>query len=73
VFKAIALDLDKPIVTTLMDFTADSLINNTVNDGIARGLSPQGIKDLLLANIDTATAEGKRQQIDVLRSVGKWN
>jgi multiple sugar transport system substrate-binding protein len=72
-WKAIALELDKPIYMTIMDATVDNLIINAINEGISKNLNPQGIKDLLKLRVDEACAEQKRQQIDIVRSVGKWH
>lgn len=67
----IANDL-KPVYTTMMDTTAEGCIYSSVNTGLEQGLSAEQIRDLVAADIETATAEVKAQQIQVLKDAGVW-
>ena len=72
-FGKIALELDQPIFMTIMDGNADSLMLTTINEGLNRNLTPQQIKDTLKDAVEAATAEQKRQQIDIFHSIGFGN
>jgi multiple sugar transport system substrate-binding protein len=72
VWKAIAAGLKEPAYTTLMDSTAQNLIGEIVNAGLTEGLNAQTIKQRIKTNMDQATQEQKRQQIQLLRNAGLW-
>jgi multiple sugar transport system substrate-binding protein len=71
-WKEISQDMDKPIYTTIMDTTAESTMGTAVTAGIERGLDAAGIKRFVTQEIELATAELKRQQIQTLRDAGVW-
>ncbi len=73
--KSIAADIAadiQPVVTTMMDTTAEGCIYSSVNAGLQQGLDAEGIRDLLKADIEAATAEVKQQQIQALKDAGVW-
>ena len=63
----------QPVFTTIMESTVNPIFYNSVNASLDRGLSPQAIKDALRADVEAATAELMRQQIQMLRDAGVWN
>jgi multiple sugar transport system substrate-binding protein len=69
-WKGIAQDMDKPIYTTIMDTTAESTMNTAITAGIEQGLDAAGIKRFVVQEIELATAELKRQQIQTLKDAG---
>ena len=74
--KALWVELAKqlvPVYTTQMDVTAEGQILTTVNQGLQEGLDAEGIRDLLGKNIEDATAELKKQQIQTLKDAGVWD
>jgi multiple sugar transport system substrate-binding protein len=71
-WKEISQDMDKPIYTTIMDTTAEGTMGTAVTAGIERGLDAAGIKRSVIQEIELATAELKRQQIQTLRDAGVW-
>jgi multiple sugar transport system substrate-binding protein len=71
-WKEMAGDMDKPIYTTIMDTTAESTMGSAITAGIERGLDAAGIKKFIVQEIEAATAEMKRQQIQTLRDAGVW-
>jgi multiple sugar transport system substrate-binding protein len=71
-WKGMAGLMDKPIYTTIMDTTAESTMGSAISAGIEQGLDAAGIKRFIAREIETATAEMKRQQIQTLRDAGVW-
>ena len=72
-WKQMAAELDKPVYTTMMDNSAEGVMNSTVNAALDEGIEdPAVIKRRIAAEIETATAELKRQQIQTLRDAGVW-
>lgn len=67
----LAKDL-RPVNNTMMDTTAEGQIFTSVNQGLEEGLDAEGIRSLLAENIETACAEVKEQQIQVLKDAGVW-
>jgi multiple sugar transport system substrate-binding protein len=72
-WRQIARTMNTEVYTTIMDGVVDPLIGSSVNEGLEQGLSPAAIKQRLRANVEAASAETRRQQIDILRTVGLWN
>ncbi|MDR0599295.1 MAG: extracellular solute-binding protein [Treponema sp.] len=73
-WKRMAAELDKPVYTTIMDTTAEDVMNRSVNASLDQGITdPGAIKKQAVSDIETATAELKRQQIQMLRDAGVWN
>jgi multiple sugar transport system substrate-binding protein len=72
-WRQIARTMDTEVYTTIMDGVVDPLIASSANEGLEQGLSPAAIKQRLRANVEAASAETRRQQIDILRTVGLWN
>ena len=73
--KSLAADIAadiKPVVTTMMDTTAEGCIYSSVNSGLQQGLDAEGIRSLLISDIEAATAEVKQQQIQALKDAGVW-
>jgi multiple sugar transport system substrate-binding protein len=70
-WSRIAADVP-PTFHTIMDPTVVTTFYNSVNNSLARGLDAQGIKSALYADIQTATAELRRQQIQLLTDAGVW-
>jgi multiple sugar transport system substrate-binding protein len=62
-----------PVYTTIMDMAAEGELYGSVNAGLEQGLDAAGIRQLFISNIQTATAELKRQQIQILQDAGVWN
>jgi multiple sugar transport system substrate-binding protein len=71
-WKEMGADLDRPVYTTIMDTTVESQMRTSVYEGIKMGLDAQGIKNLIREQVATATAELRRQQIQILRDSGVW-
>ncbi len=63
----------QPVNTTMMDTTAEGCIYSSVNAGLEQGLSAEEIRNLVASDIETATAEVKQQQIQVLKDTGLWD
>ncbi len=63
----------QPVNTTMMDTTAEGCIYSSVNAGLEQGLSAEEIRDLVASDIETATAEVKQQQIQLLKDAGLWD
>jgi multiple sugar transport system substrate-binding protein len=72
-WKQIARTMNTEVYTTIMDGAADQELGPALNEGLERGLSPAGIKQLFREKVEASTAESRRQQIEILRSVGLWN
>jgi multiple sugar transport system substrate-binding protein len=72
-WRQIARTMNTEVYTTIMDGAADQELGPTLNEGLERGLSPAGIKQLFRERVEASTAESRRQQIEILRSVGLWN
>jgi multiple sugar transport system substrate-binding protein len=62
----------KPVYTTIMEATVNTVFYNSVTNSLSKGLTPVQIKAALLADIETNTAELTRQQIQILRNAGVW-
>lgn len=71
VYIQIANEL-KPIVTTMMDTTAEGCIFSSVNAGLADNLDASAIRERVRSDIETATAEIKKQQIQIFQDAGVW-
>jgi multiple sugar transport system substrate-binding protein len=71
-WKDIAGDMDKPIYTTIMDTTAEGTMGTALTAGIEQGMDAAALKQYMTKEIETATAELKRQQIQTLRDAGVW-
>ncbi len=63
----------QPVNTTMMDTTAEGCIYSSVNAGLEQGLNAEQIRDLVASDIETAAAEVKQQQIQVLKDAGLWD
>jgi multiple sugar transport system substrate-binding protein len=57
---------------TLMDSTVSGLIVPTVDEGLAQNMTARQIKDLIKTKVESATAEQRRQQIDIFKETGFW-
>jgi multiple sugar transport system substrate-binding protein len=62
----------KPVYPTIMEATVNTIFYNSVNSSLDKGLNAQQIKAQVLTDIETGTAELKRQQIQTLRDAGVW-
>jgi multiple sugar transport system substrate-binding protein len=71
-YKQLSENLDRPIYATIMDVTVEETISNSINTGIERNMTSQALKTFIRQEIETATAEQRRQQIQTLRDAGAW-
>ncbi|AEF81069.1 ABC transporter substrate-binding protein [Leadbettera azotonutricia] len=71
-YKQLSENLDRPVYATIMDVTVEAAIGSAINTGIERNLGAQALKTFIKQEIETATAELKRQQIQTLRDAGVW-
>jgi multiple sugar transport system substrate-binding protein len=71
-WKKIAQGLADYVFTTIMDVTASSTIPTSVSTGIEQGLDAQAIKRLIVKDVEAASAEQKRQQIEIFKNAGVW-
>jgi multiple sugar transport system substrate-binding protein len=71
-WKKIAQGLPDYVFTTIMDVTAVNAVPASVLTGIDQGLNTQQIMQLVRTDIDNATSELRRQQIQIFRDAGVW-
>ena len=71
-WKKIAGELNRGFFTTILDVTTAGIVPNTVSTSIEQGLNAQQIKAQLRRDIETGTAELRRQQIQIYRDAGVW-
>jgi multiple sugar transport system substrate-binding protein len=71
-WKQIAQTMNTEVYITLMDGVIDTELTPAINEGLEKGLSPAAIKQLLKEKVDASSAESRRQQIEILRTVGVW-
>jgi multiple sugar transport system substrate-binding protein len=72
IWKQIAEDLDRPIYTTIMDTTVEGIFSSAIGTGIEQGMDAQGLKKFIAQEVETGTAELRRQQIQILTDAGVW-
>jgi multiple sugar transport system substrate-binding protein len=68
----IAADV-KPVFPTIMEATVNTIMYNSINASLDKGLSPDQIKAQFVKDVAEGTAELRRQQIQVLRDAGVWS
>jgi multiple sugar transport system substrate-binding protein len=71
-YTQLAEGLDIPIFTTIMDQTAEGLISGAISTGIEQGMTAAQIKTFIRSEVETGTAELRRQQIQTLQDAGVW-
>jgi multiple sugar transport system substrate-binding protein len=72
IWKKIASELNEGFHSTIMDAAVVASIPASVLTGIDQGLNAQQIMQLVRTDIDNATSELRRQQIQIYRDAGVW-
>ena len=60
------------VYNTIMDTTAEGYLYSSFNAGAEAGETPEQIRERLGKDIETACAELKLQQIQILKDAGVW-
>lgn len=74
--RALWVDISKniqPTFTSLMDYTTEETLNNTVNTGLNEGWSAERIIEEAEKQITVATREDREKMIDILKDAGLWD
>ena len=63
----------EPKYHTIMDVSANDVLDSSVNASLHEGLEPEAIRERLISDIQQATAESMDEQIQILKDAGVWN